>query len=153
MLRLNNVEIEDTYAELFNMWVGRVLITAENEKWSRIAAEVATGYASSIIGSPAEAGIEGNADPNETPDGRVGKFIQIYHHTRSELKRQMISRIGQCIMTCPTTAAFDGLPKAKRRLKVGRSLRLFGDGFQKRDELAGRRIWRIPVMELSLIHI
>jgi len=151
MLRLNNAEIEDTYAELFNMWVGRVLITAENEKWSRIAAEVATGYASSIIGSPAEAGIEGNADPNETPDGRVGKFIQIYHHTRSELKRQMISRIGQCIMTCPTTAAFDGLPKAKRRLKVGRSLRLFGDGFQKRDDLAGRRIWRIPVMEGEFI--
>ena len=151
MLRLNDVEIEDTYAELFNMWVGRVLITAENEKWSQTAAEVATGYASSIIGSPAEAGIEGDAGPDETPDGRVGKFIQIYHHTRSELKRQMISRIGQCIMTCPTTAAFDGLPKAVRRLKIGRSLRLFGDGFQKRDELAGRKIWRIPVMEGEFI--
>ena len=151
MLRLNDVEIEDTYAELFNMWVGRVLITAENEKWSQTAAEVATGYASSIIGSPAEAGIEGDAGPDETPDRRVGKFIQIYHHTRSELKRQMISRIGQCIMTCPTTAAFDGLPKAARRLKIGRSLRLFGDGFQKRDELAGRKIWRIPVMEGEFI--
>jgi len=151
MLRLNDVEIEDTYAELFNMWVGRVLITAENEKWSQTAAEVATGYASSIIGSPAEAGIEGNASPNETPDGRVGKLIQIYHHTRTELKRQMISRIGQCIMTCPTTAAFDGLPKAARRLKIGRSLRLFGDGFQKKDELAGRRVWRIPVMEGEFI--
>jgi formylmethanofuran--tetrahydromethanopterin N-formyltransferase len=151
MLRLNDVEIEDTYAELFNMWVGRVLITAENEKWSQIAAEVATGYASSIIGSPAEAGIEGDVSPDETPDGRVGKLIQIYHHSRAELKRQMISRIGQCIMTCPTTAAFDGLPKAKRRLKVGRSLRLFGDGFQKRDELAGRRVWRIPTMEGEFI--
>lgn len=50
-------------------------------------------------------------------------------------------------MTCPTTGAFDALPKAKRRLKVGRSLRLFGDGFQKRDVIAGRKIWRIPVME------
>ena len=151
MLHLNGVEIEDTYAELFNMWVGRVLITAENEKWSQIAAEVATGFASSIIGSPAEAGIEGDVSCDETPDGRVGKLIQIYHHTRLELKRQMISRIGQCIMTCPTTAAFDGLPKAKRRLKVGRSLRLFGDGFQKKDELAGRKIWRIPTMEGEFI--
>jgi len=151
MLHLNGVEIEDTYAELFNMWVGRVLITAENEKWSQIAAEVATGFASSIIGSPAEAGIEGDVSCDETPDGRVGKLIQIYHHTRLELKKQMISRIGQCIMTCPTTAAFDGLPKAKRRLKVGRSLRLFGDGFQKRDELAGRKIWRIPTMEGEFI--
>ena len=151
MLHLNGVEIEDTYAELFNMWAGRVLITAENEKWSQIAAEVATGFASSIIGSPAEAGVEGDVSCDETPDGRVGKLIQIYHHTRLELKRQMISRIGQCIMTCPTTAAFDGLPKAKRRLKVGRSLRLFGDGFQKRDELAGRKIWRIPTMEGEFI--
>jgi formylmethanofuran--tetrahydromethanopterin N-formyltransferase len=151
MLRLNDVEIEDTYAELFNMWVGRILITAENEKWSRIAAEVATGYASSIIGSPAEAGIEGDVSPDETPDGRPGMMIQIYHHSRSHLKGQMISRIGQCVMTCPTTAAFDGLPKAKRRLKVGRSLRLFGDGFQRRDELAGRRVWRIPTMEGEFI--
>jgi len=151
MLHLNDVEIEDTYAELFNMWVGRVLITAENEKWTQTAAEVATGFASSIIGSPAEAGIEGDASPEETPDGRVGKIIQIYHHTRTELKRQMISRIGQCIMTCPTTAAFDGLPKAARRLKVGRSLRLFGDGFQKKDELGGRKVWRIPVMEGEFI--
>ncbi|MCD6593828.1 hypothetical protein J7L00_07105, partial [Candidatus Bathyarchaeota archaeon] len=52
VLRLNDVEIEDTYAELFKMWVCRVLITAENERWCRIAAEVATGYASSIVGSP-----------------------------------------------------------------------------------------------------
>ncbi|HDM89183.1 MAG TPA: formylmethanofuran--tetrahydromethanopterin N-formyltransferase [Candidatus Bathyarchaeota archaeon] len=151
MLRLNNAIIEDTYAELFNMWVGRVIITAENEKWCGIAAEVATGYASSIIGSPAEAGIEGDISPDETPDGRVGKIIQIYHHSRSELKKQMIGRIGQCIMTCPTTAAFDGLPKASRRLKVGRSLRLFGDGFQERDELSGRKVWRIPVMEGEFI--
>ena len=42
-------------------------------------------------------------------------------------------------------------PKAVRRLKIGRSLRLFGDGFQKRDELAGRKIWRIPVMEGEFI--
>jgi len=151
MLRLNDVEIEDTYAELFKMWIGRVLITAENEKWAQTAAEVATGFASSIIGSPAEAGIEGDASPEETLDGRVGKIIQIYHRTRAELKTQMISRIGQCIMTCPTTAAYDGLPKATRRLKVGRSLRLFGDGFQKRDEMAGRKIWRIPVMEGEFI--
>jgi formylmethanofuran--tetrahydromethanopterin N-formyltransferase len=54
-------------------------------------------------------------------------------------------------MTCPTTAAFDALPKAKRRLKVGRSLRLFGDSFQKKDTLEGRTVWRIPVMEGEFI--
>jgi len=151
MFRYEGVEIEDTFAEMFDMWIGRALITAENEKWALTAAEVATGFASSIIGSPAEAGIEGIVPANETPDGRTGVLIQIYHRTRSELKRQMIGRIGQCVMTCPTTAVFDGLREATRRLKVGRSLRFFGDGFQKLDEMYGRKVWRIPVMEGEFI--
>ncbi len=140
-------EIQNTFAEMFGMWVGRVLITAENAKWANIAANTATGFASSIIMSPAEAGIEGILKSSEAPDRRAGVLIQIYHRTRPDLKSQMVLRIGQCIMTCPTTAAFDALPQAKRRLKVGRSLRLFGDGFQKRDTLANRKVWRIPVME------
>jgi len=151
VFHLNGVEVEDTFAELFEMWVGRVLITAENEKWALTAANAATGYASSIIGSPAEAGIEGAMPTNETPDGRTGALIQIYHQTRKELKRQMVSRIGQCVMTCPTTAAFNALPRTVRKLKVGRSLRFFGDGFQKKDEIADRKVWRIPVMEGEFI--
>ena len=145
--QLNGVEIEDTFAEMFPMWVGRVLITAENEKWALTAANVATGFASSIIMSPAEAGVEGLVPPEETPDGRIGVLIQIYHRTRAALKNQMVLRIGQCIMTCPTTAAFDGLPEAKRKLKVGRSIRLFGDGFQRKDMVGDRKVWKIPVME------
>jgi len=140
-------EIQNTFAEMFSMWVGRILITAENEKWASTAAKTATGFASSIIMSPAEAGIEKTIQPQNTPDKRTGALIQIYHRTRLDLKTQMILRIGQCIMTCPTTAAFDALPEAKRRLKVGRSIRLFGDGFQKKDTIAERTIWRIPVME------
>ncbi len=50
-------------------------------------------------------------------------------------------------MTCPTTAAYDALPNAESRLKIGRSLRLFGDGFQEMDKIEGRVVWRIPVME------
>ncbi|MCD6243085.1 formylmethanofuran--tetrahydromethanopterin N-formyltransferase [Candidatus Bathyarchaeota archaeon] len=145
--QLNGVEIEDTFAEMFPMWVGRVLITAENEKWALTAANVATGFASSIIMSPAEAGVEGLVSPEETPDGRIGALIQIYHRTRAALKNQMVLRIGQCIMTCPTTAAFDGLPEAKRKLKVGRSIRLFGDGFQRKSMVGDRKVWKIPVME------
>jgi formylmethanofuran--tetrahydromethanopterin N-formyltransferase len=151
MFRSNGIEIEDTFAEIFQMWVGRILITAENKNWALLAARVATGYASSIIGSPAEAGIEVNIDRDGTPDFRTGTIIQIYHHTRSSLKKQMIKRIGQCVMTCPTTSAFDALPRASRKLKIGRSLRLFGDGFQKKDEIAGRKVWRIPVMEGEFI--
>jgi len=148
---LNDVEIEDTFAEMFPMWAGRVLITAENEKWALTAAKTTTGFGTSIIMSPAEAGIEGFVPPDKTPDGRVGMVIQIYHRARLDLKSQMILRIGQCVMTCPTTAAFDMLPEAKRRLKVGRSLRFFGDGFQRRDMLFERKVWRIPVMEGEFI--
>jgi len=149
--RTHSVEVQNTFAEMFPMWASRILITADNEKWALTAAKATTGFAASIIMSPAEAGMEGVVPPEKTPDGRVGALIQIYHRTRRELKTQMGLRIGQCIMTCPTTASFDALPEAKRRLKVGRSLRLFGDGFQKRDAVAGRKVWRIPVMEGEFI--
>jgi len=145
------VEVVDTFAEMFPMWAGRTLITAENEKWALTAAKTATGFGTSIIMSPAEAGIESTMANDKTPDTRTGVIIQIYHRNRLDLKSQMILRIGQCVMTCPTTAAFDALPEAKRRMKVGRSLRYFGDGFQKRDTMFGRRVWRIPVMEGEFI--
>ena len=151
MLSYKGVEIEDTYAEMFPMWVGRALITAENEKWALTAARTATGFASSIIMSPAEAGIEGPAPKDETPDGRIGILIQMYQRDRGSLRMQMIYRIGQCVMTCPTVAAFDGLPKTKRKMKVGSALSLFGDGFQKSVLLNGRKVWRIPTMEGEFI--
>jgi len=143
--------IADTFAEMFSMWAGRALITADSEKWTLTAAQTATGFAASIIMSPAEAGIECMVPPEKTPDERPGVLIQIYHRMRRDLKTQMITRLGQCVMTCPTTAAFDALPEAKRRLKVGRSLRLFGDGFQRKDEMYGKKVWRIPVMEGEFI--
>jgi formylmethanofuran--tetrahydromethanopterin N-formyltransferase len=145
--RKDPVRIEDTFAEMFPLWAGRILITAANEKWALIAARTASGFASSIIMSPAEASVETLVGPEETPDGRPGAIIQIYQGSRGALKNQMSLRIGQCIMTCPTTAVFDSLPKAKRRVSIGRSLRYFGDGFQKEAEVGGRKVWRIPVME------
>lgn len=145
------VKVADTFAEMFPLMVGRVLITADNEKWALTAAEVTAGFATSVIMAPAEAGLEGLVSKDKTPDGRVGALIQIYNSNRFDLKNQLILRIGQCVMTCPTTAAFDALPNSKRRLKVGRSLRYFGDGFQKKAVVGGRKVWRIPVMEGEFI--
>lgn len=147
----NVCEIVDTFAEMFPLWAGRILITADSEKWALTAAEIATGFATSVIMSPAEAGIEGIVLADKTPDNRVGVLIQIYNRNRFELKNQMILRIGQCIMTCPTTSAFDAMPNAKRKLKVGRSIRLFGDGFQRKDLVGNRKVWKIPVMEGNFI--
>lgn len=147
----NTLRISDTFAEMFPMWAGRILVTADSDGWALTAAQTATGLATSVIMSPAEAGIETIVSPDKTPDNRVGILIQIYNRNRFELKRQMILRIGQCIMTCPTTAAFDAMPNAKRKLKVGRSLRLFGDGFQKKALIGDRKVWKIPVMEGDFI--
>jgi formylmethanofuran--tetrahydromethanopterin N-formyltransferase len=147
----NLCEIVDTFAEMFPMWIGRVLITADSEKWAMTAANIATGLATSVIMSPAEAGIEAVVPADKNPDNRAGVLIQIYNRNRFELKSQMIQRIGQCVMTCPTTSAFDALPNAKRKLKVGRSLRFFGDGFQRKALVGGRKVWKIPVMEGEFI--
>lgn len=145
------VEIVDTYAEMFPMWASRLIITADSMRWALTAARSATGYATSIIGSPAESGIESKVKPETTPDGRPGVVIQIYHTSRRQLKNQMVSRIGQCILTCPTTAVFDGLSRAPRKIRAGASLRYFGDGFETKSELSGRHVWIIPVMESSFI--
>ena len=147
----NTLKIQDTFAEMFALWAGRVLITAQNEKWAQVAATVTTGFATSVIMAPAEAAVESYVPADQTPDKRPGALVQIYNRDRFELKHQLMERIGQCIMTCPTTAAFNGMDKTKRTLNVGSSLRYFGDGFQKKTMVGGRKCWRIPVMEGSFI--
>jgi formylmethanofuran--tetrahydromethanopterin N-formyltransferase len=146
----NTVKIQDTFAEMFGLWAGRVLITAQNEKWAQIAASLTTGFATSVIEATAEAAIERAVPADQTPDKRPGVLIQIYNRDRFELKEQLMQRIGQCTLTCPTTAAFNGLV-GKRTLTVGSSLRYFGDGFQKKAMVGGRRCWKIPVMEGNFI--
>jgi formylmethanofuran--tetrahydromethanopterin N-formyltransferase len=146
----NTPQIVDTFAEMFPLWAGRVLITAQNEKWATIAASVTTGFATSVIEATAEAGIERLVPRDQTPDKRPGILIQIYNRDRFALKRQLMERIGQCTLTCPTTAAFNGLT-GKRVLKVGSSLRYFGDGFQKKTMVGDRKCWKIPVMEGNFI--
>ena len=148
-MKIGEVEIGDEdFAEAFPMWMSRILITAESERWARIAADRATGFATSIIMSPCEAGVEGPAAfESETPDKRVGVYAQFYHGIGSLLKQQLLLRISQCILTCPTTAVFDATPKAKKRLKIGWAVRMFGDGFEKEASLSDRRVWKIPVME------
>ncbi|MDE0939178.1 MAG: formylmethanofuran--tetrahydromethanopterin N-formyltransferase, partial [Pirellulales bacterium] len=54
---------------------------------------------------------------------------------------------GQCVMTCPTTAVFDGLDGEEDKIALGKHIRYFGDGFQKSKKIFDRRYWRIPVMD------
>jgi formylmethanofuran--tetrahydromethanopterin N-formyltransferase len=141
---INGVEIEDTFAEAFGMWSARVIITAMNRKWAREAATQMTGFATSVIACGCEAGIEG--DVEQTPDGRPGVSVLIFAMGKDSLVRQLTNRIGQCVLTCATTACFNGL-QGEEKVSIGGQLRFFGDGFQSSKVIGGRRYWRVPVME------
>ena len=144
---VNGVEIEDTFAEAFKMRAARVIVTAATAEWARTGATVATGYATSVIGCDAEAGIEAMLSPAATPDGRPGVSALLFGFSAEALGRALVNRVGQCVLTCPTTACYDGLGGSAERVKVGGALRFFGDGFQASKKLGSRRYWRIPVMD------
>jgi formylmethanofuran--tetrahydromethanopterin N-formyltransferase len=148
LLAINDIPIEDTFAEAFPMTAARLWITAESPGWARTAAQVTTGYASSVIGCDAEAGIERELPESETPDGRPGVSILLFAFNRDALQKAAINRVGQCVLTCPTTACYNGLPTVKdKTIKIGGNLRFFGDGWQFSKKLEGRRYWRLPVMD------
>jgi formylmethanofuran--tetrahydromethanopterin N-formyltransferase len=144
---VNGVLIEDTFAEAFPMRAARIVITAVNERWAREAALKLTGFATSVIACKCEAAIERQLTPDETPDGRPGLSALLFAMDTESLGKRLVERIGQTVLTCPTTACFDGLPEAPDRVGVGSSLRYFGDGFQASKVVGGERFWRIPVME------
>ena len=141
------VRIVDTFAEAFDMSAARVVITARSHAWARTAAQSMTGFATSIIGCKVEAGIEAELLPQETPDGRPGVSVLLFGFDAAGLGSRLLDRVGQTVLTCPTTACFDGLPQAAERASVGGLLRHFGDRFQSSKFLEGQRYWRIPVME------
>src|SRR5512137_1534774 len=128
-MNINGVQIDATFAEAFPMRATRVVITAQNAKWARIAAETMTGFATSVIACGCEAGIERELDPSETPDGRPGVAALIFAMGGKTLAKQVETRAGQCVLTCPTTALFSGLHEGDP-IPLGKNLRFFGDGFQ-----------------------
>lgn len=147
-VNINSIPIEDTFAEAFPMTAARLIVTAESDAWARTAGQVATGYASSVIGCDAEAGIECILSSEDTPDGRPGVSLLLFAFSRDALQKAAINRVGQCILTCPTTACYNGLPVVKdKSIRIGGNLRFFGDGFQISKKLEGRRYWRMPVMD------
>jgi formylmethanofuran--tetrahydromethanopterin N-formyltransferase len=145
-MRLHDAEVVDTFAEAFAMWGARIVITAETPGWADHAARSLTGFATSVIGCKCEAGIERELDAAETRDGRPGVAVLLFAMDADGLAKRLVERVGQTVLTCPTTACFNGLA-VDDEVIVGGRLRYFGDGWQASKVLAGRRYWRIPVME------
>jgi formylmethanofuran--tetrahydromethanopterin N-formyltransferase len=144
---IGDTEVEDTFAEAFPMRFARVVITAATDAWALEAARSMTGFATSVIGCKCEASIERLLTADETPDGRRGIAVLLFAMDREGVGKRVVERVGQCVMTCPTTACFDGLQSDEKTVPLGASLRYFGDGFQASKVIGGKRFWRIPVME------
>ncbi|PPC93226.1 MAG: formylmethanofuran--tetrahydromethanopterin N-formyltransferase [Methylotenera sp.] len=148
---INHIQIADTFAEAFNMRGTRVIITAQNHKWAYHAANAMTGFATSVIGCGVEAGIERELLADETPDGRPGVSVLMFAMGSKVLMQQLETRMGQCILTCPTAAAFGGIEPSEEleidQISLGKHLRFFGDGYQTSKLIDGKRYWRIPVMD------
>ena len=154
------------------MRFARLIITALNRRWLQNAVAEFCGYGTSVIGCDAEVGLESWIDPAETLDGRPGASVLLFAFSDKALQQATFTRTGQCLMTCPTTAVFDGLPAEanstvpnltrpnltntlvefkSNEIQVGEKLRFFGDGYQKSKLIGERRFWRIPVMDGEFI--
>ena len=142
----NGIKIDNTFAEAFNMKASRIIVTADNLKWAKHACDSFTGFATSVIACGIEAGIEKQLKSSETPDNRPGYSILLFSMSRSQLEKQLEVRVGQCILTCPTTAIFSGMI-GEDVIPLGKNLRYFGDGHQISKKIQDRRFWRIPVMD------
>jgi formylmethanofuran--tetrahydromethanopterin N-formyltransferase len=145
-MQINGVEIEDTFAEAFPMKATRLIITAADRFWARRAAEAMTGFATSVIGCGCEAGIEAEVEARKTPDGRPGISVMVFSMSGKELEKQVVNRVGQCVLTCPSTSVFAGM-ETDQQIALGKKLRFFGDGFQTSKVIQGKRFWRVPVMD------
>ena len=145
-MRVRGVAIDDTFAEAFAMKATRLVVTAHDAAWAMHAAVAATGFATSVIGCGCEAGIERALSPHETPDGRPGIALLLFAVSGKELAKQVERRVGQCVLTCPTTAVYAGLGEGEP-IPLGRGLRYFGDGWQASKVIGGVRYWRLPVMD------
>jgi len=151
-LELNGVEIEDTFCEAFGAVFTRILVTAINEKWAKIAANVATGYGTSTIHCDSEAGIDFLVPPDQTPDKRPGAILMFFKTKKEKMDEVLLNRVGQCILTCPTTACFDALEisldaEKEFEIKTGYKLKFFGDKFEEKEEKYPFESWKIPVMD------
>lgn len=148
-LLLHGVEIVDTFAEAFPIKAARLVITAVDHEWARTAATVLCGNATSVIACDVEAAIERELSPVETDDGRPGVAVLVFGFSIDSLAKALQSRVGQCVLTCPTTACYNGLHDSPRdkRIRIGGGIRYFGDSFQKSKKVEDRRFWRIPVMD------
>ncbi|TXT60358.1 MAG: Formylmethanofuran--tetrahydromethanopterin formyltransferase [Promethearchaeota archaeon] len=151
-MKLNEVEIEDTYSEGFGTYFTRILVTAVDKKRLDKAAQVATGFATSVIHCPCEASIDCYVSSEETPDKRPGVMLMFFVNKKEDMDKVLLDRVGQCVLTAATTSVFDGFtkslnPEKEFSIKTGNKLRFFGDGFEEKVDDYSFPVWKIPCFD------
>ena len=147
---INGIRIDDTFAEAFGMSAAGIIITADSAKWARQAAVTMTGFGTSVIGCGAECGIDHEIAADKTPDGRPGVRVLVFGFAPDAVTPQLKNRVGQCVLTSPGSACFNGLD-SDTKIKLSSGVRYFGDGWQSSKKLGEKRFWRIPVMDGEFI--
>ena len=145
-MKLHGAEIVDTFAEAFPMWGARVVITAATPAWA-------------LRGRPLDDRLRDLGDRLRVRGGhraraRSGRDARRAARASARccsrwpegVGKQLVERVGQCVLTCPTTACFAGMPTARhgRRRRAPALLR------RRLADLQGprrRRYWRVPVMD------
>jgi formylmethanofuran--tetrahydromethanopterin N-formyltransferase len=145
-LTVNDIKIDDTFAEAFDMRATALIVTADSARWARQAALNMTGFATSVIGCGCEAGIDRELTTRQTPDGRPGMRVLLFAMSTTELQKQLLSRVAQSVLTTPGSACYAGID-GEETLKLGNGLRYFGDGWQISKRFGKKHFWRIPVMD------
>src|SRR5262245_24912660 len=130
-MKIGTTEILDTYAEAFGARYTRLIITAADDYWLDAALRSLTGYGHRVLGCDAEASVERRLNADESPDGRPAAAVLLFGFTAESVTHAAQHRVAQCILTCPSTACFNGLEGAAESYSLGKYLRYFGDGYEK----------------------
>ncbi len=160
-MQLGPTQILDTYAEAFGARYTRLIITAADDYWLDVALNSITGYGTSVLGCDAEAGVEQRLPAEQSPDGRPAAAVLLFAFTAEAVTHAAQHRVAQCILTCPSTACYNGLPDGAESYSLGKYLRYFGDGFERQEPesdsgsrlsaLDSRPLWYVPVMDGEFI--
>lgn len=147
--------IEDTYAEVFDALYVRVIVTADDKKTLKKAAEDATATPSGVIGR-LDSGIEKWLNKKETPDKREGALLQFWKGLIKEkriesvvarFEKELSYRIRQDILVKTFTAVFDALPtKPIGTMDMMERVGHCGDGYEYEKKLYGRCMIVVPIM-------
>jgi formylmethanofuran--tetrahydromethanopterin N-formyltransferase len=147
-MKINGLEIEDTFAEAFEGLFCRLIVTAEGKRRLKKAVYSATALPSTVFGE-AEGGVEGWLGKEKTPDGRDGAIIQIWvNYTKDGagvLEHELSKRIRQGILVVPTTRVFNAL-ESETQIDVMDTVGHCGDGYETTERRFDREMINIPIM-------